>query len=180
MKKEHRTLRRRPIFIPLLAPALGGFVAVVALIWLWHANQVTTVMIVRNADVQEGADPLRLSSTGLYRAKALGGWLSDSGLDTIYVSDFGPARETAEAVAEATGAEIIEVGESKTRSFVKRLRYLQGESVLVVARLEIIPDLVEGLGGQRPVLAEADHSRLFIITDSILARAKVVSLNYGG
>ena len=57
MKKQHRTLRRRPIFLPLLAPVFGGIVAVLALLWLWHANEITTVMIVRHADIEEGSEP---------------------------------------------------------------------------------------------------------------------------
>lgn len=180
MKKEHRTLRRRPIFLPLLAPALGGLVAVVTLIWLWHANAITTVMVARHADIQPGSDPMTLSSTGTYRAKALGGWLKDSGLQRIYVGDFGPARETALAVSTATGAEVIESATGDTRGLVRRLRRLQGDTVLVIARREIIPDIVDGLGGYRPELAESDYSDLFVITDSILTRAKVVSLKFGG
>lgn len=180
MKKQHRTLRRRPIFLPLLAPVFGGIVVVLALLWLWHANEITTVMIVRHADIEQGSEPLRLSSTGLYRAKALGGWLSEAGLDRIYVSDFGPARETAAAVARATGAEVVDAPEGDVRGLTRRLGRLQGETVLVVTRREIIPELIEGLGGPRPEIAEADYSDLFLVTDSILTRATTVSLKYGG
>ena len=180
MKKQHRTLRRRPIFLPLLAPAFGGIVAVLALLWLWHANEITTVMIVRHADIEHGSEPLRLSNTGIYRAKALGGWLSESGLDRIYVSGFGPARETARAVAQATGAEIVDAPEGDVRALTRHLGRLQGETVLVVTRREIIPELVEGLGGFRPEIAEADHSDLIVVTDSILTRATTVTFKYGG
>jgi phosphohistidine phosphatase SixA len=180
MKKQHRTLRRRPIFLPLLAPVFGGIVAVLALLWLWHANEITTVMIVRHADIEEGSEPLQLSSTGIYRAKALGGWLSESGLDRIYVSDFGPAQETAQAVAKATGAEVVDAPGGDVRGLARRLGRLQGETVLVVTRREILPELVEGLGGFRPEIAEADYSDLFMVTDSILTRARTVVLKYGG
>jgi hypothetical protein len=180
MKKAHRTLRRRPIFLPLLAPAMGGLVAVLALVWLWHANAITTVMVVRHADIQPGSDPMTLSSTGTYRARALGGWLRNSGLRRIYVSDFGPARETALAVSSSTGAEVVEIATGDTRGLVRRLSRLQGETVLVIARRETIPDIVDGLGGYRPKLAETDYSDLFVITDSILTRAKVVALEFGG
>ena len=112
--------------------------------------------------------------------KALGGWLQDSGLARIYVSDFGPARETAVEVSSATGAEIVEAATSDTRGLVRRLRQLQGETVLVIARREIIPDIVDGLGGHRPDIGDSEYSDLFLINDSILTPARVIPLKFGG
>ena len=103
MKKDHRKLRKRPLFTPLLAPILGAVIVIMLVGLLWTAHGTTTVILVRNAESGVGNNgESRLTDTGVYRARALAGWLGQSGLSRIYVADYPPAESTAGPVAEAT------------------------------------------------------------------------------
>ncbi len=182
MKKEHRTLRRRPLFAPLLMPVFGGIAALLLIAWAWNASSTTTVVLVRHAEkMAEPADDPPLSEAGRHRAAALAGWLADSDVRTIYVSERKRTRQTAGPVAERTGAEIVALPANDVDGLVKVLRgQHRGETVLVVGHSNTLSPLIERLGGQPVVVAEDDYSRLFVVTDSLLTRTTVLALRYGG
>lgn len=181
MKKEHRKLRRRPLFTPLLAPFFGGVVFVLALGWLWSVKGTTTVILVRNADVQQLEDGgVELNDTGYFRSRSLAGWLRSSGISRIYIDDSPPTRLTAEPVAEATGAEIVEIPADDKDLLIETLEGLRGDTVLVIGQAAYLPQLVEALAGKKPQIGQDDYSGLFIVTDSVLARARLLELRYGG
>jgi len=181
MKKDHRKLRRRPLFAPLLAPLLGGVIVVMLLGVLWTAQSQTTVILVRHADIRETAQgTARLSDTGIYRAKALAGWLETSDLSRIYVSDYGPTRETAAPTAEVTGVAMIEIPADDLGGLVKTVGGLSGETVLIVGQAETLPRIIEALAGEKVVIEENDYSGLYIVTDSVLTRARLLEMRYGG
>ena len=182
LKKEHRTLRRRPLFTPLLMPLFGGIAAVLLLAWAWNASSTTTVVLVRHAEkLAEPPDDPPLSPEGQHRAKALAGWMADSGVQTIYVSQFRRTRETAEPVAKRTGAEIVALPADDLSGVMKQLRGKhRGETVLVVGHSNTIPALIEWLGGDGVEIDENDFSRLFVVTDSPLTQTTVLALRYGG
>jgi len=181
MKKEHRKLRRRPLFTPLLAPFLGGVVFVLAVGWLWSVKGTTTIILVRHADVQQLEDGgVELNDTGYFRSRSLAGWLKPSGISRIYISDYPPTRLTAEPVAKAVGAEIIEIPTDETGRLIDELEGLRGDTVLVVGDAETLPEIIIELSGQRPEISQDDYSGLYIITDSVLTRARLLTLRYGG
>lgn len=181
MKKDHRKLRRRPLFTPLLAPILGGLLVVILVGLLWTAQSATTVILVRHADVGEGkeGEPI-LTDVGVYRSRALAGWLSQSQLSRIYVSDYPPTELTAAPVAEATGAEVIKIQTENVETLLEAVGHLRDENVLIVWERETLPDIVRALAGADVVIEEQDHSGLYIVTDSILTRARLLQLRYGG
>jgi phosphohistidine phosphatase SixA len=181
MKKDHRKLRRRPLFAPLLAPVLGGVIVVMMLGVLWTAQSQTTVILVRHADIRETAQGTAvLSDSGVYRAKALAGWLKSSDLSRIYISDYGPTRETAAPTADVTGVALIEFPADDVRGLVKTVSGLRGETVLIVGQADTLPRIIEVLAGQNVVVADNDFSGLYIVTDSILTRARLLKMRYGG
>lgn len=182
LKKEHRTLRRRPLFTPLLMPIFGGIAAILLLAWAWNASSTTTVVLVRHAEkLADPPDDPPLSPQGEYRAKALAGWMLDSGVRTIYVSELQRTRATAEPVAQRTGAEIVTLPADDVGGLVKRLRgEHRGETVLVVGHSNTVPALIEQLGGDAVEIGENDYSRLFVVTDSPLTRTTVLALRFGG
>ena len=181
MKKEYRKLRRRPLFTPLLAPFLGGVVFVLALGWLWSVKGTTTVILVRHADVQQlDGGGVELDDTGYFRSRSLAGWLKPSGITRIYISDYRPTRLTAEPVAKATGAEIVEIPARETDRLVRELEALRGDTVLVIGQAETLPGIVTELSGKRPEVGPDDYSALYIVTDSVLTRARLLTLRYGG
>lgn len=181
MKKDHRRLRRRPLFTPLLAPILGGIIVVMILGLFWTAQSQTTVILVRHADVAPngGGNP-QLTDTGLYRAKALAGWLKAADLSAIYVSDYAPTALTAALIAENSGTQPIEIPSSEVGRLLKALGRHRGETVLVVAEAETLPVIIDSLAGKEVSIADNDYSQLYIVTDSILTKARLLQLRYGG
>lgn len=181
MKKEYRKLRRRPMFTPLLAPFLGGVVFVLAVGWLWSVKGTTTIILVRHADVQQLEDGrVELNDTGYFRSRSLAGWLKPSGISRIYVSDYPPTRLTAEPVAKETGAKIVEIPAGEGDLLIDDLEGLRGDTVLVIGRAESLPDVIFALAGRRPTIERDDYSGLYIVTDSVLTRARLLTLRYGG
>ena len=182
LKKEHRSLRRRPLFAPLLMPLFAAAAAVLLLAWAWNASNTTTVVVVRHAEKMPApADNPPLSPAGEYRAAALAGWLADSGIRTIYVSDTARSRQTAEPVAKRLSAQIVERPADDVEGLVKALRgQHRGETVLVVGHANTVPAIVRRLGGDTVELTANEYSRLFVVTDSPLTRTTVLQLRYGG
>lgn len=182
LHKGNRTLRKRPIFAPLLIPALSVIVGLLVLAWIWNAAETTTVILVRHAEkMAEPADDPDLSAMGAYRAKALAGWLRDAGIEHIYVSQFKRTQQTAAPVAETSGASVHELDAGDSKVLVKEiLKRHRGQTVLVVGHSNTLPEIVRELGGEIDEIPEADYSRLVIVSDSPLTRAKVTSLRFGG
>lgn len=181
LKKSHRSLRRRPLFTPLLMPLFAAVAAVLLLAWAWNASNTTTVILVRHAEkMPEPADDPPLSPAGEYRAKALAGWLVDGGVSTIYVSEFSRTRQTAEPVAKRSGAAVVEHSADDVEGLVALLRSRhRGQTVLVVGHANTLPAIVRRLGGEAAPIADNDYSRLFVVTDSPLTRTTVLALRYG-
>jgi len=179
MRKDHRSLRRRPLFTPVWLSAFGAIAAALVVVWLWGMAGVSTVIVVRHAEKVSSpeTDPA-LSSLGVERAQALARVMRDVPLAAIYVSEFRRTRETAEPVAEAQGVEIIEVSADDSAGLLRRLGAHRGESVLVVAHSNTMPEIVAGLGGETRPIAEDEFSRLLIVTTGIFTRTRVLPLRY--
>ena len=182
LRKGNRTLRKRPLFTPLLIPVVSVIVGLLAIAWLWSAADTTTVILVRHAEkMVEPADDPELSPMGAYRSKALAGWLKDSGIDHIYVTQFVRTKATAAPVAEATGAPVHELDAGATSDLVRALKERhRGETVLVVGHSNTVPEIVRGLGGEMEDIDESEYSHLVIVSDSRLSRIRVTRLRYGG
>ena len=181
-RKDYRTLRRRPLFVPLVLPILTAFAVVLLLAWAWNASNSTTVIIVRHAETMpEPAEDPPLSPMGAYRAEALAGWLRDAGIQHIFVSEYLRTRQTAEPLAKATGAQVHEVPARDTKGLVRSLRgTYRGQVVLVIGHGNTVLDLIRALGGEAPDVEEAGYSSMFIVTDSRLTKTRVLSMRYGG
>ncbi|UCC14644.1 MAG: histidine phosphatase family protein [Gammaproteobacteria bacterium] len=182
MRKEHRKLRRRPLYFPLLAPVVGAVIAVLLLAWALSRTGTTTLILVRHADLAQSAleTGAGLSEVGRYRSKVLAGWLRESGISHIYVSDFSPTRETAVPVAESTGAKIFEIPATDPGRLADALSDRGESPVLVIADAETLEGIVEQRVGRPIEIADDDYAGLYVITDSILTRVRLLKLNYGG
>jgi phosphohistidine phosphatase SixA len=182
MRKEHRKLRRRPLYFPLLAPVVGAVVAVLIVVWGLSKAGTTTVILVRHTDLAPPASEAvsGLSEVGRYRSRVLAGWLGESGISRIYVSDFSPTRETAEPVSKSTGAEIFEIPATDPRRLMKKLAGRGDSPVLVIGDAETLERILESKLGRRLEIADDDYDGLYVITDSILTSPRLLKLNYGG
>src|ERR1700731_1513853 len=122
------------------------------------------VFIVRHAEkaATGGSDP-DLSPAGQARADTLAQMLKDSGIVSIFTSEFKRTKETAAPTAKSLGITPTIVPGKDTAALVSKLRELKGNA-LVVGHGNIIPDLVKTLGINTPVqIDENDYSQVFVV-----------------
>jgi phosphohistidine phosphatase len=123
------------------------------------------VFLVRHAEAVPGEpDALRpLTPAGRDAARALGAMLAGEGLDAVVSSPLRRARETAEAVAEATGltAETHEgLGPGATGTSFRDAVTGRGDTVVAVGHQPDCGDIVEELTGERRAFAPGAYAEL--------------------
>ena len=176
--KDHRGLRRRPIYSPLLIVIASLVVAALALGWLAAGWGTTTVVLTRHAEKGAGEDP-GLTEAGRARAQTLAGLLARAGVDAIFVSEARRTRETAAPVAAAAGIEPIVVSAKEMGSLVDLLKgHHKGEVVLVVGHSNTIPAIAGALGEDIGAISEADYGGLWIVSFSRLRGTRLIELRY--
>jgi broad specificity phosphatase PhoE len=179
LKKDHRGLRRRPLYTPL-AIILASIAAIAMLgAWLVLSWGSTTVVLVRHTErVAEGQDP-ELSDIGQAHAARLAELLERAGLDAIYVTEWKRTQETAAAVAEATGVEPKVIAAERHKRLLRRLKWRhRGDVVLVVGHSNTVPLIATGLGASIGVVEAEDYSGLWIISYSRLRGTRLLTLRY--
>jgi phosphohistidine phosphatase SixA len=179
LKKEHRGLRRRPLYSPLafiIASILG--LALVAG-WAVASWGSTTVVLVRHAErVPEGRDP-ELSEVGARHAQRLAELLEYSGIVAIYVSEARRTQQTAAPLAAATGVNPQVVPADSHKRLLRRLKWRHGgDVVLVVGHSNTVPRIADGLGAEIGVVEAEEYSGLWVISYSRLRGTRVLTLRY--
>lgn len=179
LKKEHRGLRRRPLYSPLafiIASILG--LALVAG-WAVASWGSTTVVLVRHAErVPEGRDP-ELSEVGARHAQRLAELLEYSGIAAIYVSEARRTQQTAAPLAAATGVNPQVVPADRHKRLLRRLKWRHGgDVVLVVGHSNTVPLIADGLGAEIGVVEAEEYSGLWVISYSRLRGTRVLTLRY--
>ncbi len=148
---------------------------------------LTTVIIVRHAEKDTaGTDPA-LTERGLERAKALDRTLADNRITAIYVTQYLRTRQTAQVVAdrEKVKPTVFRVDLSKPTESGKAiareiLRKHRGETILVSDHSNIIPFIIDALGGGWiGNLDERFYDNLFIVVRSASGGTKLLRLKYG-
>lgn len=179
LKKEHRALRRRPLYTPLAIVIASVLAVVVAAGWLVTSWGSTTVVLVRHAEkLPEDNDP-GLSAPGRARAQRLADMLADAQLAAIYVTEWTRTRETAAPVAVASGLEARVIPAAEHGRLMRRLKWRhRGDVVLVVGHSNTVPAIAEELGAQIGVLGEEDYADLWVITYSRLRGTRLLQLRY--
>jgi phosphohistidine phosphatase SixA len=179
LKKDHRGLRRRPLYTPLAI--VIGSVLVVALVvaWLIVSWGSTTVVLVRHAErLSDERDP-GLSEIGIAHADRLADILERAGIAAIYVSEARRTRETAAPVAARTGVEPQVIGAERHQRLLRRLKWRhRSEVVLVVGHSNTVPLIAAGLGAEIGVVDAEDYSGLWIISYSRLRGTRLLMLRY--
>lgn len=152
-------------------------------------SDTTTILIVRHAEKQlnAGDDP-HLSDVGAARAAALAGVAENAHVDAVYLTQFQRTKETAAALL-AKHPEIkvntLPVDLSKTNDYPKALAnailsHESGKVVLVVSHSNLVPGIVEALSGTKvPAMGDSEYSRLYVVTITPRAPARVISAQYG-
>ncbi len=79
-----------------------------------HEAQVTRIVAIRHGETDSNAElrmqgqlDTALSRRGRWQASRVGEALADAGIEAIFASDLARARDTAAAIAERTGLEVV-------------------------------------------------------------------------
>src|SRR5881392_4304294 len=129
------------------------------------ASAQPIVVIVRHAEkaANGGNDP-DLSSAGRARAEALARILKDSGITSIFTTEFKRTQETAAPTATLAHVTPTVVAAKDTAGLVAKLHQLNGNA-LVVAHGNTIPDIVKALGIDMVIqIPEDDYTELLVVT----------------
>jgi phosphohistidine phosphatase SixA len=179
LKKDHRGLRRRPLYTPL-ALVVGSVLAVVLVVtWLVASWGSTTVVLLRHAEKVELGENPGLSEAGRAHAARLAEMLERAGIEAIYVSQARRTQETAAPVAVATGIEPVVVKADQHGKLLRRLKWRhRSEVVLVVGHSNTVPLIADGLGAEIGLVDAEDYSGLWIISYSRLRGTRLLTLRY--
>lgn len=179
LKKDHRGLRRRPLYTPL-AIIIGSLLGLVlAGAWLVSSWGSTTIVLVRHAERLPDLQDPGLSEEGVAHAERLAELLERAGLAAIYVSQAKRTQETAAPVAAATGLEPRVIPAEQRSKLLRRLKWRhRGEVVLVVGHSNTVPMIAEDLGTPIGAIEAEDYSGLWIISYSRLRGTRMLTLRY--
>ncbi|MDH3418104.1 MAG: histidine phosphatase family protein [Gammaproteobacteria bacterium] len=189
-EKERRrtpsgTKRRRSRLVPIVIYVL----VCLGLAWFFESQATTTIIFVRNADVEAAAaangDPV-LSVLGRRRAELLADALQDidvvAGVDAIYASEFRRTQQTAAPVARRLELDVRITDPYQIETFMGQLlREHKGEIVLVVTHGDILAPLVEELHGSKniPAMDDVSDDNIYIVTIPWFGKVKTLRLHYG-
>jgi len=155
------------------------FLFSVLLFWIFVSalSAQSTIVIVRHAEkAKSGGDNPELSDAGHVRAEALAKMLKDSGITTIYATEFKRTQETAAPLAKALGITVSIVPSKNTPELASKLHNQTGNS-LVVGHGNTIPDLIAAFGIAMPInIAEGDYDNLFIVV--LDEKPRLIRLHY--
>jgi broad specificity phosphatase PhoE len=189
MIQDHVKVKRRPFLAPIWLSVLGWLMLVGVLswaAWTWATAGSTTVIVIRHAEkeLNAGADP-PLTPGGQARAELLSRLLGDSRdpghIDAIYIAPTLRSRMTAAPLASRLGLTPIMGPAQDARGIAARLLREQGGGrVLVVARSDTVPEIVEALTGAKklPPIADDEYGEMYIVSVPRVGRANFLRLNY--
>lgn len=176
--KDHRALRRRPLYTPLLIGLALLLVWGAAAGWIAAAWGTTTVVLVRHAEKDGGEDP-GLSPGGRERSARLARLLADAGIDAIYVSELRRTRETAAPLAAGLGLDPVVVPAGDGERLIELIRQSRsGDAVLVVGHSNTLPEIAGRLGAELGPVADDDYGGLWVISVSRLRGTRALALRY--
>lgn len=179
LRKDHRGLRRRPLYTPLGIVLISVLAVVLIGGWLVASWGATTVVLVRHGERVSEARDAALSPAGQARAERLAAMLEGAGLDAIYVSEARRTQQTAEPVSQLTGVEAEVVPAAEHGRLLRRLKWRhRGDVVLVVGHSNTVPVIADGLGAPIGVIEADEYSGLWVITYSRLRGTRVLALRY--
>jgi broad specificity phosphatase PhoE len=184
MQKELTELRRRPLFVPLLAPILLFALLVGAAVWFFDARSTTVIIAVRHAETEPGDDPDRaLSEAGRARAerlaRVLGSTVPTRGVDAIYASDLRRTQQTVTPLAETMGLPVNVRPLDTAAKLPDLIRHEhRGEVVVVAGHSNTLPDLIESLTGTHVEIADDEYDALLIVFLPRFSEARLLRLRY--
>jgi phosphohistidine phosphatase SixA len=140
-----------------------------------QGKSATATYVMRHLHTPAGqADP-ELTPEGQAAAEALVGWFRGKKLAAIYVSPFKRTQATAAPLAASRGLTVETYDPRDTPALLARVR-AEGGPVLVIGHSNTVPEIVAGLGGDRPApLAHEDFGDVWTVTGGKAVRGRVTT-----
>lgn len=113
------------------------------------AAPVPNIYVMRHLHTPKGVTDPPLTPAGAATAAALANWLSADPPTAIFVSNTRRAAQTAAPTAQRFGVTPIVYNPADTAGLLASVLAQPG-TVLVVGHSNTVPDIVAGLGGERP------------------------------
>lgn len=178
---EPRTRLKTIVVFGLLAVVLGS--VVVFGYFSTFSRPVTTVILVRHAEKKiepDNPDP-DLTPAGEARAQEIARMFANSGINSIYATQYKRTQQTVKPLSEKTGASVTLLEASQVEDLTNRLQTNhRGQTVFVAGHNNTVPAIVTALSGENtPVIPESEYDNLFIVTIYRYGKAKVLKLKYG-
>ena len=147
------------------------------------SRPVTTVILIRHAEKKiepDNPDP-DLSPEGQTRAQEIARIFADSGIQTIYATQYKRTQQTVGPLANRLGISITEIDAKQPAEVVKCITTKnRGQTVFVAGHNNTIPEIVNMLSGEKfGNIPESEFDNLYIVTIYRFGKAKVVRLKYG-
>ena len=126
-------------------------------------SEGSVIFLVRHAEKIDDSDSSPLTEQGQLRAEKLADLLRDSGVQTIYSSDFVRTRFTAAPLADQLGLEVKIYDHRNLDAFSRQLLSSPGR-YLVVGHSNTTPQLAGLLGGEPgPEIQSQEYDRLYML-----------------
>ncbi len=136
-------MRRRAFLISAVI-ALGACVSTQR-----PLTPVPNIYVMRHLNTPKGVTNPDLTAEGQATAEALASWLSRDPPRVIFVSNTKRSMQTAAPTAKRFGVTPTVYDPSETAALLKSVLAESG-TVLVVGHSNTVPDIIAGLGGERP------------------------------
>ncbi|HEY1023762.1 MAG TPA: histidine phosphatase family protein [Sphingobacteriaceae bacterium] len=147
--------------------------------------QKTVVYVVRHAE-KDLSDPAnrnpKLSEAGAQRAQELDKVLKSEKMSAIFSTDYNRTLETVAPVAERRDMFVIVYAPTNFKGLADRIKgEFAGKTVLVAGHSNTVLEIVEALGGKRPVpeLTEEDYDYLFKVVMNDEGKTITTTMNFG-
>jgi broad specificity phosphatase PhoE len=138
----------------------------------------TVLVLVRHGEKVDESRDAELSPAGRARAVALSSILKDSGIDSVYSTDYARTRETARPLAERISKPVEIYDGDALEVFARDLR-ARGGRALVVGHSDTTPELVKLLGGDPgPPIESSEYDRMYVVTLSSEGPASTLILRF--
>jgi phosphohistidine phosphatase SixA len=139
-----------------------------------------TIVLVRHAEKDGTSGDVPLSAQGRQRAAALAGMLVDTGVRTIFTTEFRRTQQTAAPLAQKLKITPVIVPSNSTNLLLKKLKSLaENDVALVVGHNITLPEIVAGLGaGAIPAVFETEFNRMLIVKTGATGKSSVLTLRY--
>jgi hypothetical protein len=178
MSNSRVNLQHRPFLTPIWVTAgVAGAAFLFALfliwIWVWGTAGSTTVIVIAD-DATAGEERAALL------VRLFGATQGPGRLNAIYASN-SSSRQSVAALADRLHVAIADAPGTDGRALARRaLHEHHGGRVLLIARPDMFPSVVEALSGisDIPQLSSPDYGVVYIVTVPRIGHANLLRLNY--